>query len=298
MVNTVDRKSNNESSAGRHWMVSAVRSFLELVGRVSPRLAGRLVFSMMIRPRRRQAKLTERTSIPESLRIWDNGRNLQAYRWSGSRRVLLVHGWDSSSADFSALIPRLARAGWGGLAYDGPAHGRSDGTNTDFLKLGATFRRMVGEHGPFDAIISHSLGSAIVLDQLAQNDARIPGSIVVGSAPASLDQVFNYYFDQLGLAPEVVENLNWRIARRLGRSADEISMADAIEDLDTEILIVHDREDKYFAINSARRLRNAAREASLIETEGLGHRGWLKDERTLTAIADFLNRSHSAASST
>lgn len=296
MTSSTVQTSRRSSSANGNWTLTAVRSALKLAGLVSARLAGRLVFSMMIRPRRREADLTARTAIPEPLRIRDDGHELQAYQWEGSVRALLVHGWDSSSADFSDLIPRLAEAGWGGLAYDGPAHGRSEGETTDFLRLGSTFRRIVRAHGPFDAVVSHSFGSAVVLDQLAQGEAPVPQSIVVGGAPASLAQVFSYYADQLDLAPEVARDLSRRIEGRLGRSADEIRLTESIRELEAEALIVHDHGDKYFPIDSARRLRDAAGEARLIETHGLGHRGWLKDQGILSAVIEFLSRSQSSVS--
>src|SRR6267378_1472357 len=43
------------------------------------------------------------------------------YRWgSGSKRVLLVHGWGGRAAQFFALIPRLVDAGFEVIAFDAP----------------------------------------------------------------------------------------------------------------------------------------------------------------------------------
>lgn len=289
MPTTSNGESTQRSNSPKKLIFGTIRSGIKVIGKVLPQVAGRLVFSLMIRPQQRQIDLSRRNSNLEGFKFRVGERRLQAYEWNGDRRALFVHGWGASSADFSGLIRKISQAGWGGLVYDAPAHGRSEGSTTDFLELGAAFRRVRQAHGPFDAVIGHSLGSAVVLYQLAQSGDQAPNFIISGGAPASLKQVFTYYADQLDLTPEVWEDLQRRIKRRLGQPASAFSITDSIQELDADLLLVHDHEDKYFPIDTAHRLRAAASEVRLIETNGLGHRGWLKNGQVLSDVVSFLS---------
>lgn len=266
----------------------AVRTALRALGLVAPGLAGALALQLMIRPRRRDGDLMARHRGLTSHRIAHRAGSLQAYSWPGKRRILLVHGWDAAAGDFATIIGRLQDAGWGGLTYDAPAHGRSDGTVTDFLDLGAAFRRALWQHGPFNAILGHSFGAAVVLYQLGQRAEPAPGRLVLGGAPTSLDQIFEIYADRLKLAPAVRRALNAGITSRLGRPAADFSVLAAIGGLSTHCLIVHDRADPLIPVAAAHELTRASGQAQLLQTRGLGHRGWLEDADAFAAILDFL----------
>ncbi|MFN8461868.1 MAG: hypothetical protein U0X93_08890 [Anaerolineales bacterium] len=54
----------------------------------------------------------------------------------------------------------LLKAGYFVVAYDQPAHGESDGAQTNLLKIAPTMDVMLNHHGEFDAI-SHSFGTLI-----------------------------------------------------------------------------------------------------------------------------------------
>lgn len=214
---------------------------------------------------------------------------LQAYSWPGDRRALLVHGWDASSLDFSVLVPLLARAGWGGFAYDAPAHGRSDGRTTDFLALGRVFNQVIADEGPFEAVICHSFGSVVALHNLAETGALPGAAIVSGGAPTSLKNAFEIFTEPLQLAPRVWAHLDRRITARLGRPSSEFSITRVLRRMEGDVLLIHDHQDGMVPFEAARRLHQAARRADLVQTNGVGHRGWLKHEPTLERVVGFLN---------
>lgn len=285
------RRNAHGSGQGRsRWSLRAVQLGLRAVGLVAPRLAGALALQLMIRPRRRCVDLAQRQPFLDTKQLRYKDGHLRAYTWRGERRILLVHGWDASSGDFSSLIPRLQRAGWGGLAYDAPAHGRSDGSATDFLDLGAAFRHILLDHGPFDAVLAHSFGAAVALYGVSQDQHASPNRLVLGGAPTSLDQIFQIYADRLNLNSSVRRALNERIANRLGQPAAAFSMAEAIRHIGARVLLVHDREDPLLPLVSAAELQEAAPRARLVETRGLGHRGWLRSEEIFARILGFLER--------
>lgn len=285
MHNTLERRRIPKASR----RMEAVRTMLDLVGRFSPGLAAKIVFELMIRPRRRIGKMRHTLPFLRAVRVGHLEGSLQAYDWPGDRRVLLVHGWDGNSADFVSLIASLSRAGWGGMVYDAPAHGMSDGSTTDFLDLEEAFRGVLSQNGPFDAVVAHSFGAVVALHQLEESGEPIPRRIIAVGAPASLAQSFQVFTEPLHLAPAVWENLDQRIERRLGQSAGKVSAIQASSNLQAEMLFIHDRDDGMVPAEAARRLSRTARQSELMLTSGLGHRGWFQHQPTLDAVVSFLS---------
>lgn len=265
-----------------------IRAAMGVMGTLAPRLAGAVAFSMMVKPRRRQRRHKLMTAGLMPVRLGHQRRVLQGYRWPGDRRLLLVHGWDSDSSDFATLIPRLQRAGWGGLTYDAPAHGLSGGDQTDFLDMGDAFRAILDSQGPFDGVLAHSFGSAVALYQLSQYNGRTPPLVVSGGAPNSLIQVFQIYFERYRLTQPVRRDLFRRIEKRLGRPPQSISITGATAELSAHLLILHDRDDPLIPFETGERMRHAAPEAHFLPTRGLGHRGWLRDGDVHERILAFL----------
>jgi pimeloyl-ACP methyl ester carboxylesterase len=290
MATLAKREREVTTRLGEHWRWSVIRAAFGVISAVSPSLAGCLAFSQMIKPRRRQQRRMIRAQGLRISRMDHHERELHGYAWEGKKRVLLVHGWDADSTDFATLIPRLQRAGWGGLAYDAPAHGKSDGVRTDFLDMGIALRGILERYGPFEAVLGHSFGAAVAMYQLSQLNGQTPPLVISGGAPTSLIQVFEIYFERLRLSQAVRQDLYWRIEHRLGQPAGEISVTRAVRGLDSELLVIHDRMDPLIPFETAKKLTEAAPNARFLPTKGLGHRGWLRDGSVHDRILRFLER--------
>lgn len=155
--------------------------------------------------------------------------------------------------------------------------------------MGQVFNQVIAEHGPFEAVVCHSFGSVVALHNLAENGARSNAVIVSGGAPTSLDQAFEIFTKPLQLSSQVWSHLNCRITNRLGRPSSDLSVTRALRRLESDILTIHDRRDRMGPFQSARLLTQAARNPELVQTIGLGHRGWLKHEPTLKRVVGFLD---------
>lgn len=286
------KNSQAREAADQPRLLTALQISLRVIGSLSSRLAGKLAFELMVRPRRRTRGLTPHVPALMPHTIPYAGGELAAYRWPGEKRALLVHGWDSNSADFNSMIEQLDSAGWGGLVYDAPAHGRSDGVHTNFVDMGRALHEVYRREGPFEAVIGHSFGAAVALYQASALGSDGPDHLILGGAPSSLTLVLDYYADQLQLASSVRADLIRRIGERLGNEMAQYDLLSAAAEFNAEMLLVHDEDDLYFDPESARRLARAASSAQLLLTQGLGHRGWLQDETVLYDITRFLTHKH------
>ncbi|HET7930674.1 MAG TPA: alpha/beta fold hydrolase, partial [Rhodanobacteraceae bacterium] len=103
-----------------------------------------------------------------------NGVRVAVYQWGDPEkqpRVLLAHGWSSYALRFLPWVRALCAAGYAVIAFDQPGHGRSDGGRCTLACFARTLRAVGERHGPFDAIVGHSMGGAAAMLALADGIA-------------------------------------------------------------------------------------------------------------------------------
>lgn len=104
----------------------------------------------------------------ERLSLGHGETRLALHRYGRGPRVLLVHGWEGSSADYAGFISPLLASGFALLLPDLPAHGDSAGGQTSLPVCAAALLALAAQHGPFQAVIAHSIGCGMVAEALRQ----------------------------------------------------------------------------------------------------------------------------------
>src|ERR1051325_5613961 len=102
-------------------MLTSIRLFFAVVGRLGPALAGRLAAKLFARPRRHPRPDRERELIARGTRV-PLPDGLHATAWGAGPTVLLVHGWEGRGAQLGAFVDPLVAAGVSGVAVDAPGH--------------------------------------------------------------------------------------------------------------------------------------------------------------------------------
>lgn len=263
-------------------------------GAVSPPVAGRLALRLFFTttPRmtvREVDRATHEAAQRERIRI--RGSEVVAYRWGHAERaVLLMHGWQGRASQFAPLVRELVSAGFRVVAFDAPAHGGSGGRRTDVRDWVEAAARLQRTDGPFHALVGHSFGGFAALTA-ARTVVPSPRVAVVagGASPAAFLAEFSR---ALHLEPAVTASLERRFAARFGLDPDGIAAAyDAIRDplpSGTELLVVHDRDDRRMPDADAVRVHAAhAGRSQLLRTDGLGHNRVLAADPVLDAIVAF-----------
>ena len=80
--------------------------------------------------------------------------------------VLLLHGWEGQASDLEAFAHPLLEAGFQVVAMDLPAHGRSEGRQTNIPQSARALIAAGKVLGPMQAVIAHSIGSAMLAEAL------------------------------------------------------------------------------------------------------------------------------------
>jgi pimeloyl-ACP methyl ester carboxylesterase len=98
--------------------------------RFAPSLANKYFIYIFFTPfhYREPEKEREFLKTAKQFRITSDNKAVQCYRWGDKGpRIMLIHGWAGRTGQFRKIIPALLDAGFQVVAFDGPAHGKSEG---------------------------------------------------------------------------------------------------------------------------------------------------------------------------
>jgi pimeloyl-ACP methyl ester carboxylesterase len=218
-----------------------------------------------------------------------------AEAWGTGPVIYLLHGWGGRRGQLAGLVAPLLAAGLRVVALDAPGHGESGpgglgGRRTTLPEVAAALAAVVSVAGPAHAVVSHSAGGGATA--LAVLDGLAAQRLVFISPMADPVPYLDPFARLLGLGPRSRARLPHRLERLVGR---------ALADFDTPAraaaagpgrlppaLVIHDRDDREVALADGRALAEAWPGATLLTTEGLGHRRILAAPRVIEATVAYL----------
>lgn len=268
-----------------------IRWFFPKLERIAPSLANKYFIYIFFTPfhYREPEKEVEFLKSAEKFELTVNGKRVQCYRWSNKGpKVMFIHGWAGRTGQFRALIPSFVAAGFHVIAFDGPAHGRSDGKQTNILEFGAVMQKLIEVEGEFIAAIGHSFGGICALYAIA-NGVPIPKLIAI-SSPTLPSQVINNFRNAINASEKVGDAVNAYLLKKYNRPFEEFSGIHAIKKLKQplSLLLVQDENDPEVAPENATGLQKIYPSAQVYFTNGLGHTRILRDEAVISRCLDFL----------
>ena len=281
--------TNVRTNKSQRW---ATRRILQLLWHGAPRLAERFVEKAFFSPRSSPPSAEQQRWLdrgdPFHLRVHD--KRIQGWRWGTGPGVLLVHGWNGRGIQFHRFIAPLIDAGYAAIAFDGPAHGASEGRSTSYFEFTDTVRALIEPNRGLDirGIIGHSFGAAAVVNGLAHQGLAID-SVLLAPALRLKDMLMDA-FDRHGIPPMIFENLISAYEIRFGYSLQHDDPHLRLKDLRSSVLVIHDHDDPIIAHRDSRTATHGFGHVTLHTTHGLGHKRILTDPAVVEAtMAHFLN---------
>lgn len=266
---------------------AALRPLGSTLGRLFPEFTAELVAGFATRPRPLPPRPQPEDAESVTLRF-----GLTGLRWGQSGpRVLALHGWQGSAAQFAPIARALVARGLQVLALDAPAHGRTPGDFASPTVFSDALLESRPEIGAVEAVIGHSMGGGAVLYALAHG-LRAERAIVV-SAPAHYADVLRRTSRRLALPRRAEAAFVARMERLTGVPAAALDIAGLARQFSGELLVVHDRRDRVIPHGDGARIAAAA-EVPLLSTDGLGHARLLADSHVADSIAAFAERGHAS----
>lgn len=216
------------------------------------------------------------------------GKNIQAYSWGAGPLVVFVHGWAGRGTQFRKIIEAFIRQGYRVVAFDGPAHGKSEGKSTNLVDFDLTLRQLFTllDQQP-ELVITHSFGGAATLFSI-MNGLQVKRLINIAS-PTIADEIINTYLRTINGTWKSGNYFKQYIQSTYGKPFEEFSSMHFIRHLPypLPLLLIYDEDDRDVIIKHAEELIKVYPSAQLVRTKGLGHTRILKDEGVIETCLAF-----------
>lgn len=268
-----------------------IGKFLNALTVIAPATGGKVAFRLFCTPRRLKIRDNDAEFLATAVKgefLFRNHR-ICTYSWGAQQKdapaILLIHGWESSSARWARYVRPLLQAGFSVHAFDGPASGNSEGKLLNVLLLSAAVQEYIRLHGAPYGIVGHSLGGAAIVMSLTMLQAAKPEKLVLMGVFAESRRVIYDFAGVLGANERVVQAIFREIERRSNMPIDAYSVAGKAAELrELKGLVIHDATDEVAPVAEGRRVADSWG-ARFLETRGFGHR--LQDKSVVEAIVSF-----------
>lgn len=270
--------------------MTIISKLLNGAARVAPPIAGHLALMLFLTPIA-QPKMTRGQSVLDAGNAHTlsfENFTLRVYTWgSGPKTILLVHGWRAQSGSMSAFVESLLTRGFRVVAFDAPAHANSSGQRCTLDQYARAIVHVMQTYPPVSAVIAHSFGAAAALRVLAQPPYPIPRAVLI-APPRCVEHAMQRFASTLNLTPRVYAAMQQAFKRMTGRPASAYTVETVAAQIQTRVLIVHDRDDREVPLHEGEAVMHALPHATLMITEGLGHNNPLRDTGVVAQAVDFV----------
>ncbi|HKV72308.1 MAG TPA: alpha/beta fold hydrolase [Gemmatimonadales bacterium] len=259
---------------------------------ISPELAGRWAERLFFTPPHRPLSAGDAATLARAraFTVTSEGRPIRAWQWGTGPMVFLVHGWGGAAGRFSAFVDPILARGFSPVTYDGPGHGLTGRGLSSAPEMARALDAVVAQVGAPDAIIAHSFGG--VVTSLAMAGGLEPRRVALFAPAADPIRFVDEFVRALKLSPETGAALRARSQRRIRFDWDQLDVLPVFARARNPLLVIHDRRDETIPVEEGKQIAATWPGAELVLTDGLGHRGVLRDQTLVKRAVEFVtNRS-------
>ena len=271
--------------------ISLIRAKLNIIAVISKPKAAEAAMKIFSTPFRKSKKKTPPVfRKAEKLTFRLDGNTIRGHRWNAGKekKVLIVHGFESSSKNFDRYIMPLVKKDCEVFAFDAPAHGGSGGKQVNLLTYVQMLHEIHSRYGPFNGYLSHSFGGLAVTHFLetVPHDENVR-LVLIAPATESTSAI-DSFFRILHLGTDIRKEFDQLILERSGVSPDHYSIRRAIKNIRAKILWFHDEDDELTPIDDALRVKDENHShIEFVITKGLGHRKIYRENMVVRRVVDF-----------
>lgn len=272
--------------------VGYVRCKLKTLSLISRKKAGEYAFELFCTPPTRDLKeLSPVFREAEELCFRFDQYDITGYRWNkgGTKKVLIIHGFESTAVNFERYIHPLVNKGYEVLAFDAPAHGRSSGKQITVLVYRDLIKYIHTQYGPVLSYMGHSLGGFALGLALAEtpHDENYRAVFIAPSAETST--AIDNFFKFLQINNAVREEFEKIIMAKSGQPVSWFRLQRIMPDIKAKILWLHDEDDAITPLRDALKVKaENYPNAEFVITKGLGHSRIYRDAAVTRLVVDFL----------
>jgi pimeloyl-ACP methyl ester carboxylesterase len=277
---------------GQKIAINYIRAKLNLLAVLSKKRAAKKAFDLFCTPlKKSQKQLPAIFNEAEQLLVTVKGVAVRGFRWNkgGTKRVLILHGFESSSRNFEAYISPLIDKNYEVIAFDAPAHGVSGGRQITLPIYVETIRTIYFELGTIQGFISHSFGGLALTHFIEKIPHNSDTKLVLIAPATETKTAIDTFFRFLQLGSEVRKEFEKLIVQKSGMQPGFFSIPRALEHIKASILWVHDRNDDVTPLKDVEPvMEKHYPNLQFLITSGLGHRKIYRDSQVIQAVVEFM----------
>ena len=205
--------------------------------------------------------------------------------WGSGPAVLLVHGWCGRSTQLGGLVKPLIEAGRSVFAIDCWGHGDSPGQESHGVAFVESIMLCNQEHGPFDAVIGHSLGATATL-VAAGRGLKISRAVLL--APPEMTTAIKRFVRKKKLSDDAIRAFTPALERKVRMREEDFLLKQVAGNVKIPVMIVHDPADREVPIADAREIAQNLQQGVLVQVSGCGHRLLVKASEVINTAVDFV----------
>ena len=276
----------------QRFAISYIRTKFKLLATISKKKAAEKAFELFCTPQRRNIKkLPKIFEQTEKLQFKLDGIILTGWRWNhpAERKLLILHGYESSVTNFERYIRPLIKKGYEILAFDAPAHGRSGGKKINAPLYKKMILAIHKKYGPVQSYMAHSFGGLAVSLALEEISHTIDYKLVLIAPATETSTAITTFFNFLHLDPAIRNGFEKCIIKAGGVSSEWYSIKRTMKNIRAKVLWVHDEEDDITPLSDVIKVQEENYPTiKFVITKGLGHRRIYRDNKVTHLIVDFL----------
>jgi pimeloyl-ACP methyl ester carboxylesterase len=272
-------------------------SKLHILALISKRKAAKKALDLFFSPRLRAGKKAAPVfGKGEKLTFRLNRHRVRGYRWlppenqdSPFKKVLILHGFESSIKKFDQYIHGFINKGYEVLAFDAPAHGESGGRKITLPLYVEMIKSIYQQYGPVQSFLAHSLGGLAAAHFLESQTHNKDLRLVLIAPATETNTSVDLFFEYLQLDGEVRKEFDKLIYEKTGYPTEYFSIKRAAKKIKGPVLWFHDEEDLITPIGDVLKVKEQnLKNIRFIFTKGLGHRNIYRDSMVTKEAIDFL----------
>lgn len=272
--------------------VSYFRTKFKLLTVVSSTKAAEKAFGLFCTPQRRNKKPPPKIfEQAEKLAFKFDGITIHGWRWNhgADRKVLIIHGFESSATSFDRYVKPLVKKGYEVLAFDAPAHGKSGSKLITAPLYAKTITEINQRYGPVQSFMAHSFGGLAVSLALEEIHHTSDSRLVLIAPATETTTAINTFFHFLKLDDSLRPEFEKIIIKAGGHPSSWYSIRRAMKLIRAKVLWLHDEDDEITPLADAYKVKEENYpNIQFVITKGLGHRRIYRDNKVSKAIVDFL----------
>lgn len=272
--------------------ITIYRVYFKLLFLIQPRIAAQKAMLLFSTPLNKKVRAREVEILAEAEKttIRYDGLKIRVYAWGkGTHTALLVHGWEGNGGSLGAFVRPLLESGYRVLAFDGPAHGRSTGRQTNVFHFSALVAKLIQEND-VKLLISHSFGSAASVFALATLDSYTIDKLVIMTTPDKMEDVISGFTDFMKINTKGKHHIFRYLHKQFGRKLEDMAISDIASQVSPpKLMIVHSQSDKILPFQGALQVAAKVPHAVLEAPLNTGHYKILWDAQIIDKVKTFIH---------